>query len=113
VLQAADGTLIGDAPGMGSGNGGTIVQANLGLQAPPPALGQFSPSSGAAGSKVTLTGAHFVGATAVAFNGTPASFQIMSVTSIRATVPAGATSGPISVTSPAGTSTAKSAFTVP
>ncbi len=113
VYQAADGTLVGTASGLGSGNGGTIVQANLGLLAPVPSLARFTPSSGMAGTSVRLSGAGFVGAKKVTFNGTAATFSVTSATSIRATVPAGATTGPITVTSPAGSGMSKTKFTIP
>lgn len=52
---------------------------------------------------VTITGEGFTGATAVSFNGTPASsFTVNSNTQITASAPAAATSGLISVTNSAG-----------
>ena len=77
-----------------------------------PIVTSFAPASGRAGTTITITGLNFLGTTAVRFNGTPASFSGVSETSIQATVPAGATSGPISVTAPAGTGTSTTAFIV-
>lgn len=77
-----------------------------------PVVSSFSPTSGAAGTSVTITGSNFTGATAVKFNGTSASFTVNSSTQITATVPSGATSGPISVTNSSGTGTSSSTFTV-
>ncbi len=57
----------------------------------------FSPSSGAAGASVTLTGTDLDSITNVTFNGTVASYTITSPTQISATVPTGATSGTITV----------------
>jgi hypothetical protein len=61
---------------------------------------------------VTISGTNFAGATAVAFNGAAASYSVNSATQISATVPAGASSGPISVMTPGGTATSSSSFTV-
>jgi len=73
----------------------------------------FTPTSGLPGTTVVITGANFIGATAVLFNGLPAtSFSIDSATQITAIVPTGATSGQISVLTPGGTFTSASSFTV-
>ncbi|MFN2470289.1 MAG: IPT/TIG domain-containing protein [Gaiellaceae bacterium] len=78
-----------------------------------PAISSFSPTSGAAGSTVvTINGTNFTGTAAVRFNGKPASFSVVFATQIRATVPNGATTGRISVTSPTGTGTSATNFTV-
>ncbi len=78
-----------------------------------PIINSFTPTSGPAGTEVTLTGGNFTGTTAVAFSGTPAaSFTVDLDTQIRATVPGGATSGPISVTNAAGASASAGSFTV-
>ena len=79
---------------------------------PAPTLTGFNPTSGSVGATVTLTGTNFTGATAVAFHGTAALFAVNSATQITATVPAGATSGTISVTTPGGTATSSGSFTV-
>jgi len=73
----------------------------------------FSPFNGDAGTIVTISGGGFTNASAVRFNGTLASsFTILTATSMHATVPAGATTGPISVTSPQGTVTSRGYFFV-
>jgi hypothetical protein len=74
----------------------------------------FTPAAGSAGSSVTIAGTNFTGATAVTFNGVAAgSFSVNPAgTQITATVPASAASGPIAVTTPAGTATSASSFTV-
>jgi hypothetical protein len=64
------------------------------------------------GTSVDVQGANFTGTTSVKFNGTAAHFTVNSSTRITATVPVGATTGPISVTTPNGTGTSSNSFTV-
>ncbi len=79
---------------------------------PPPTILLFAPSSGPAGTTVTLTGTGYTGATSVKFHGRAASFVVNSDIEIIATAPMGATTGPISVTTPGGTGTSATDFTV-
>ena len=79
----------------------------------PPMIDTFSPASGPVGTAVTIKGAGLGGATAVTFNAAPASsFTIDSDAQIRAIVPAGATSGQLSVTTSAGSATSVASFVV-
>jgi hypothetical protein len=78
----------------------------------PPEIEGFSPGSGAPGTVVTIGGKNLSGATAVKFNGVAATFSVTSEGRLAATLPAGATSGPVSVTTPAGTATSSATFTV-
>ena len=57
-------------------------------------------------------GAGFRGVSSVTFNGAAAGYTVNSPTSITATVPRGATTGPISVTTPGGTGSGSSSFKV-
>ena len=77
-----------------------------------PAITGFTPASGAPTDQVTITGHNLSTATRVAFNGTTADIVSSTSDQIVAEVPAGATSGPVSVTTPAGTATSTSAFSV-
>jgi hypothetical protein len=77
-----------------------------------PLVSGFSPSSGAVGATVSVTGLAFTGATAVKFNGTSASFTVVSPSQITTTVPSAATTGPITVTNTHGSSTSAKSFTV-
>jgi hypothetical protein len=60
----------------------------------------FAPIFGPVGTSVTITGANFTGATAVSFNGVAATFTESPPGTLTTTVPAGATTGPITVTTP-------------
>ena len=78
-----------------------------------PVILSFSPTSGTVGTKVTITGTSFTGATKVTFGGVKATtFSVDSDTQITATVPTGAKTGRIQVTTPGGTATSPGVFTV-
>jgi subtilisin-like proprotein convertase family protein len=79
-----------------------------------PTITSFNPTSGLVGTSVTITGTNFTGATAVSFNNVNAPGFTVGAggTSITVAVPNGATTGPISVTTPAGTGTSATNFTV-
>jgi hypothetical protein len=78
-----------------------------------PTIAGFTPSSGPVGTVVTISGSGFTGATDVAFGGTGATaYTVDSDVQITATVPAGASTGPISVVGPAGTATSSGDYTV-
>lgn len=91
---------------------GTATSATDFTVAPIPAITGFSPAFGRVGTLVTITGSDFTGATAVQFNGVSAAFTVVSSTQITATVPAGATDGPIAVVGPNGTGTSSTSFVV-
>lgn len=69
-------------------------------------------SSGRVGSTVEVLGMGFTGTTAVKFNGKAANFRQVTDTYLLAFVPAGATSGPVKVTTPTGTFTSQTKFLV-
>jgi len=91
---------------------GTACSA-MNFTLPPPTLRAFAPKHSAVGKTVTIIGNYFTGETSVTFNGTPAAFTVSSNFVIKATVPAGATTGPISVTTPYGTATSMTNFAIP
>jgi Fibronectin type III domain len=78
----------------------------------------FYPESGVVGTPVTISGLNLTSTIGVRFNNTPASFTVTPGqpgspdSSILTTVPAGARSGPITVTNPAGATTTQNSFTV-
>jgi subtilisin-like proprotein convertase family protein len=64
-----------------------------------PAISSFTPTTGPAGTQVVISGSNFTGASSVTFGGIAATvFTVNSATQITATVPNGALSGPITVT---------------
>ncbi len=78
-----------------------------------PTISSFSPTGGPAGTVVTVLGSNFGPTTAVKFNGRPAArFAVVSATRLTATVAAGTTTGPITVTGPNGTATSATPFVV-
>ena len=78
-----------------------------------PVISSFSPTSGPVGTSVTITGQSFTGATSVSFGGIKAtSFTVNSDSQITATVPTGARTGRIFVTTPSGTVSSAGTFTV-
>ena len=78
----------------------------------PPIITDFTPTSGPEGTSVAIAGVNLAGVTDVAFNGTPSSFAVNSDTEIVATVPVGATTGPISAINAVGTGVSPINFTV-
>jgi hypothetical protein len=63
-----------------------------------PLISGIDPTTGVAGSSMTITGANFTGVTAVFFSGNVgATFTVVSDSQITAVVPAGAGSGPITL----------------
>jgi uncharacterized repeat protein (TIGR03803 family) len=113
MIQGSDGKFYGTTENEGTYQGGTIFKLDAGLPPPKPHLAAFGPTAGSAGEKVLLWGSNLLGATAVDFNGTPATtFVVASSQGIWADVPTGATSGPITVTTPNGTFTTEQNFTL-
>jgi hypothetical protein len=113
IVQGSDGNFYGAAGNEGTYQGGTLFSLDLGLPPPKPHIGVIEPSSEAPGKWVLLCGASLLGTTAVSFNGTPAaSFAVASSQGVFAEVPTGATSGPITITTPNGSYTTTEIFTV-
>ncbi len=91
----------------GTGTGPTFTVV------PTPTLTGFTPASASAGAQVTLTGTNLTGTTSITFGGIPSlSFTVTSATQVVATVPAGAASGLISLTTPGGTVSTATSFTL-
>ena len=105
LVQATNGRFYGATYGGGDDSCdpsfygcGTVFSLDMGL-APFVALVRDAGKVGGSGG---ILGQGFTGTTAVSLNGTPAQFQVVSDTFIRATVPPGATTGYVTVTTPSG-----------
>jgi Bacterial Ig domain/IPT/TIG domain len=97
-----------------SSNGTATTASAFTVTPSTPSLSGFTPPSGITGDPVTLTGTLFTGATSVSFGGVAqGTLTVVSPTQITTTVPPGAVTGPLTVTTPGGTSTPTAAtFTV-
>jgi uncharacterized repeat protein (TIGR03803 family) len=110
LVQATDGNFYGSTgENVNQGVDGMIFSLSM-------RLGPFVktlPSSGKVGRVVVILGNNLTGATSVTFNGTPATFTVCSTgTSIKTTVPSGATTGKVQATTPNGTLTSNVDFRV-
>jgi len=98
LVQATDGKFYGTTSFGGSKNNGTVFRLDMGL-AP---FVKTVPMAGKVGVKVKILGTSLTGATSVNFNGVVAAFTVVSATEITTTVPNGATTGTVQVTTPGG-----------
>lgn len=107
-VQLTSGLFYGVTEFGGASNDGTVYSLNMGL-APFVNLPLFS---GRGGQSVLILGTHLKGTTGVTFNGTPATFKVLSDTHMTAKVPSGATSGAIEVSTPRAVLQGRKEFTV-
>ena len=112
LTQASDGIFYGKASTGGRSGVGTVFALDAGLTKPAPQALFFTPQSGAVGQPVRIWGYNLLSA-AVRFNGAAAT-EVSSAGSnyVWATVPAGATSGPITVATPGGVTRTAASFTL-
>jgi uncharacterized repeat protein (TIGR03803 family) len=97
-IQATNGIFYGTTAEGGVSNHGVVYSFSMGLGP----FVTFVRDSGKVGWRVEILGQGFTGTTAVSFNGTSAAFNVISDTYLTATVPDGATTGPVTVTTPKG-----------
>lgn len=101
LIQATDGSFYGTTQNGGPYRGGpfgTVFKLSIGF-------GPFVQprlTMGKVGAKIAILGNNLAGTSSVTFNGTAATYTVFSSTEIRTTVPAGATTGPLTVTTPSG-----------
>lgn len=111
-MQDTNGKLYGTTY-FGGNNGciggcGTAFNLDVSLR-------QFvrpQPGFGRVGNAVNILGTDLTGVTSVDFNGTPATFTVVSSSLITTTVPAGATTGKVHASTPYGTLSSNVPFRV-
>jgi uncharacterized repeat protein (TIGR03803 family) len=108
LLQATNGTFYGITSAGGTNGDGTIFSLSTGLGP----FVSFVLSADGVGQTALILGQGLTGTTAVLFNGTPAVFSVQSDTYLTATVPAGAATGFVTVTTPSGTLKSNEKFQV-
>jgi uncharacterized repeat protein (TIGR03803 family) len=78
-----------------------------------PTISSIAPTSGPIGTVVTITGTGLTQTTKVTFGGVKAiTFTVNSDSTVSATVPSGAITGKVVITTPGGTATSSGTFTV-
>ncbi|MHB8215409.1 MAG: choice-of-anchor tandem repeat GloVer-containing protein [Candidatus Sulfotelmatobacter sp.] len=108
LIQDTNGKLYGTTVSGGANGFGTVFSLSVGL-------GPFVetlPTSGKVGAAVKILGTSLTGATSVTFNGTAATFTVVSSSEITTTVPTGATTGKVQVVRPGGTLSSNVSFRV-
>jgi uncharacterized protein (TIGR03437 family) len=107
-MQGTDGAIYGSTGAGGSGKYGTIFKLDLGLGP----FVSFVQPFGRLGETGSIIGQGLTGTTSVVLNGVPAVFTVVSDTQIQVTVPEGATTGFVTVTTPVGILTSNVPFHV-
>jgi uncharacterized repeat protein (TIGR03803 family) len=109
VVQGTDGNFYGTTYGFdGVHLYGTVFKLSMGL-AP---FVITNPIAANPGTTIIILGSDLTGATSVKFNGTSATFTVVSATEITATVPAGSSTGTVVVDTPGGTLSSNVQFKV-
>lgn len=112
LVQGTDGIFYGTTVSGGTSlctlGCGTVFGLSIGLKP----FVKTLPTSGKVGRRVAILGNSLSGASGVTFNGTAATFKVVSNTEITTTVPSGATTGAVEVTTPSGILKSNAAFHV-
>jgi uncharacterized repeat protein (TIGR03803 family) len=105
LVQATNGNFYGTTTYGGASSAcmgvacGTVFKLSVGLSP----FAETMPTSGRVGAAVKILATNLTGATSVTFNGTAAVFRVVSKSLITTTVPTGATTGKVKVSTPRGT----------
>ena len=108
LYQGTNGVFYGTTIGGGTYSAGTVFALANGLGP----LVETNPTMGKVGTSVLILGNNLTGSTSVSFNGVAADFTVESDTYIKARVPAGASTGFVSVGTPNGTLKSNPQFVV-
>jgi len=109
LLQHTNGKFYGTAYTGGKAGDGTLFSLDVGL----PPFVSLVKHQGRVGNVAQILGQGLLGSTSVTFNGVPATnFHAVSNFYMTAVVPAGATTGPVVVTTPSGTLTSNQKFRI-
>lgn len=118
----ADGTIVAGIPaGAVTGRITVTAPANVassatsftvGSKKVAPAISGFSPAHGLPGTLVTVSGSNLGAALSVGLGGVAANYRVLSASTLVLTVPAGASTGRITVTTAGGTAISKANFGV-
>jgi|HubBroStandDraft_1064217.scaffolds.fasta_scaffold24231_3 uncharacterized repeat protein (TIGR03803 family) len=109
LVEDTNGILYGTTYAGGGDFNGTVFSLSVASLGP---FAETLPTSGKVGATVKILGNNLTGTTKVTFNGKTAVFRVTSSTLITATVPTGATTGFVKVTTPSGTLTSNTKFRV-
>lgn len=108
MIQGTDGKFYGNTGVNYYGPEGTIFSLDMDLGPYIEAQTNF----GSVGRQIGILGNNLASTNSVSFNGVAATFQILADTLVKATVPAGATTGTIQLTNSSGTLSTKVPFIV-
>jgi uncharacterized repeat protein (TIGR03803 family) len=99
LIQATDGKFYGTTSEGGASDDGTVFSLSGGIGP----FVKILPPFGKVGTPVHILGTNLTGTTSVTFDGTPATFTVITKTLIFTNVPAGATTGTVQIETPKGT----------
>ena len=108
LFQATDGAFYGTTGQGGANCCGTVYRLSVGLDP----FVRTAPGYGKVGAPVVILGTNLTGITAVTFDGTEATFAVVSSSEITTEVPAGARTGRVRVRTLSGTLESNVAFQV-
>ena len=106
---ATTGTISVATPN-GTGTSATVF--TVGATPVVPAITSFTPTSGKVGTVITVTGTNLGGVIAANVGGVGAALQVRSATSLLLTVPTGAVTGTLSITTNGGSAVSTGLYTV-